>query len=89
MQPGKLIAMWCAALLACAVPPADAARNVILIVGDGMDDQQITIGRNYLAGARGRLTLDNMPLRGVVQVLTVSESGELVYVADSVRKIKY
>ncbi|MCZ6828189.1 MAG: alkaline phosphatase [Gammaproteobacteria bacterium] len=59
------------------------ARNVILIIGDGMDDQQITIARNYLAGARGRLSLDQMPLRGVSQVLTVSEHGTPVYVADS------
>ena len=33
-------------------------RNVILIIGDGMDDHQITIARNYLVGAQGRLTLD-------------------------------
>ena len=65
---------------AWAVEPA---RNVILIIGDGMDDQQITIARNYLAGARGRLSLDQMPLRGVSQVLTVSEQGTPVYVADS------
>ncbi len=58
-------------------------RNVILIIGDGMDDQQITIARNYLAGARGRLTLDSMPVRGVSQVLTIAEDGRPVYVADS------
>ncbi len=59
-------------------------RNVILIVGDGMDDHQITIARNYLKGARGRLLLDDMPVRGAVQVLTVAEDGKTpVYVADS------
>jgi len=60
-----------------------AARNVILFIGDGMDDQQITIARNYLVGARGKLTMDRLPVRGVSQVLTVSETGEPVYVADS------
>ena len=30
------------------------APKVILIIGDGMDDQQITIARNYLLGAGGR-----------------------------------
>ena len=30
--------------------PTAAARAVILIIGDGMDDQQITIARNYLKG---------------------------------------
>jgi alkaline phosphatase len=63
--------------------PAAAARNVILFIGDGMDDQQITIARNYLKGARGRLLLDQMPVRAAVQVLTVDEAGNPVYVADS------
>ena len=60
-------------------------RNVILIVGDGMDDHQITIARNYLAGANGRLLLDKMPVRSTSQILTVSEEdpSKPVYVADS------
>lgn len=62
---------------------AFAARNVVLIIGDGMDDQQITIARNYLVGSRGKLALDELPLRSVSQVLTVSEQGQPVYVADS------
>jgi alkaline phosphatase len=60
-----------------------SARNVILFIGDGMDDHQITIARNYLLGAHGRLALDRMPLRAAVQVLTVDEQGQPVYVADS------
>lgn len=59
------------------------AGNVILIIGDGMDDHQITIARNYLQGARGRFLMDQMPLRAAVQVLTVDEEGRPVYVADS------
>jgi alkaline phosphatase len=78
----------CVGALAMLLAPALASsqpgtRNVILIIGDGMDDQQITIARNYLGGARGQLLLDQMPMRGVVQVLTVSEQGKPVYVADS------
>jgi alkaline phosphatase len=69
--------------LAAAAGADNTARNVILIIGDGMDDHQISIARNYLRGARGRLTLDSMPLRGVSQVLTVSEQGDPMYVADS------
>ncbi len=74
-----------AGIATAASASADGPRNVILIIGDGMDDHQITIARNYLVGARGRLTLDKMPLRGVAQVLTVSddEPGAVVYVADS------
>jgi alkaline phosphatase len=72
--------------------PADASpddaplpRHVILIIGDGMDEQQITIARNYLQGATGRLLLDEMPLRGASQILTIEdkEDGKPVYVADS------
>lgn len=60
-------------------------RNVILIIGDGMDDQQITMARNYLKGAAGRLRLDQLPVRSAVQILTVDEKNpdKPVYVADS------
>ncbi|CAM3426909.1 alkaline phosphatase [Parendozoicomonas haliclonae] len=60
-------------------------RNVILIIGDGMDDHQITLARNYLAGAQGKVTLDEMAVRGSVQVLTVSDRdpNKAVYVGDS------
>jgi alkaline phosphatase len=58
---------------------------VILIIGDGMDDQQITIARNYLVGADGRMSLDTLPVRSAAQVLTVDEAdpSRAVYVADS------
>ena len=63
---------------------ANSARSVILIIGDGMDDHQITIARNYLVGSRGKLLLDEMPFRAVAQILTVDEkSGLPIYVADS------
>jgi alkaline phosphatase len=59
--------------------------KVILIIGDGMDDQQITIARNYLVGYDGRLVLDQMPVRSAVQVQTIDEDDPAVpvYVADS------
>lgn len=64
---------------------ATPAKNVILIIGDGMDDQQITIARNYLVGPDKQLTLDSMPVRGSVAVLTVDEEdpSKPVFVADS------
>jgi alkaline phosphatase len=64
---------------------AGSPRSVILIIGDGMDDQQITIARDYLKGAGGRLLLDEMPVRGAVQILTTEDrvDGKPVYVADS------
>jgi len=67
------------------IDAADASGNVILIIGDGMDDQQITMARNYLVGVRGKLVIDSMPVRGAVQVLTVTDDdpGKPVFVADS------
>ena len=41
------------------------------------------MGRNYLVGMSGKLTLDAMPYRASVQVETVSEQGQPLYVADS------
>ena len=60
-------------------------RNVILFIGDGMDEQQMTIARNYLQGASGKLTMDKLPVRGASQILTVQDTpgGKPVYVADS------
>ena len=58
-------------------------RNVILIIGDGFDDQHVTMGRNYLAGMSGKLGVDRLPFRASVQVETLSASGTPLYVADS------
>jgi alkaline phosphatase len=40
------------------------ARNVIMFLGDGMGDSEITIGRNYQVGANGRLWMDTLPFTG-------------------------
>jgi alkaline phosphatase len=65
--------------------PSSEPRQVILIIGDGMDEQQITIARNYLKGARGQLLLDQLPLRATAQILTSEDKvdGRPIYVADS------
>ena len=50
--------------LAKAIDPAKP-RNVILIIGDGMDDSMITAARNYTYGAGGRFpALDSLPFTG-------------------------
>ena len=58
-------------------------RSVVLIIGDGFDDKHVTMGRNYLAGQSGTLLLDELPVRGAVQVETVDADGRPIYVADS------
>ncbi|MGB1141470.1 MAG: alkaline phosphatase [Halioglobus sp.] len=64
---------------------ASDSRQVILIIGDGMDEQQVTIARNYLFGAGGKLLLDTLPMRGAAQVVTIEdeEGGRPIYVGDS------
>jgi alkaline phosphatase len=60
-----------------------APRNIILIIGDGFDDQHVTMGRNYLAGISGQLGLDTLPFRAAIQIETIDDNGQPLYVADS------
>lgn len=39
-------------------------KNVILFVGDGMGDSEVTLARYYGKGAAGRLNMDRLPFRG-------------------------
>jgi alkaline phosphatase len=82
--PSRLVICFALALLCTTSWNTIAApKNVILIIGDGFDDQHVTMGRNYLTGMSGTLILDGLPFRGAVQVETLSASGEPEYVADS------
>jgi len=82
---GCLLAVMAPAPGGLAETHAVHPPNVILIIGDGMDDQQITIARNYLVGAAGKMTLDSLPVRSTAQVLTIDEAdpSKAIYVADS------
>jgi alkaline phosphatase len=64
---------------------ATSSTNVILFIGDGMDEHQITMARNYLYGADGAFAMEQMPVRSSVQVHTLRENNpnQLRYVADS------
>jgi alkaline phosphatase len=68
-----------------ADPEPVRARSVILFIGDGVDDQQLTIGRNYLHGAAGALLFEQLEHRATARVLTVQEDDPTVpeYVGDS------
>src|SRR3954451_11490415 len=61
------------------------ARNVVLLIGDGMGDSEITIARNYVKGAAGRLALDTLPLTGAYTTYAVRKDDPTVpdYVTDS------
>lgn len=49
-------------------------KNVILFIGDGMGDSEITIARNYLQGAAGKLHLDRLPFTAQMTTYSVDES---------------
>lgn len=51
------------------------ARNVILLIGDGLGDSEITIGRNYIVGAGRRLALDKLPFTGQMTTYSVREDN--------------
>src|SRR3954451_17053902 len=51
------------------------AKNVILFLGDGMGDSEITIARNYHLGANGRLSMDTLPLTGAYTTYALQESN--------------
>ena len=52
------------------------AKNVILLIGDGMGDSEITIARNYAYGAAGRLPgIDALPLTGQYTTYSLYKDG--------------
>jgi alkaline phosphatase len=61
------------------------ARNVILLIGDGMGDSEITIARNYQVGANGRLAMDTLPMTGAYTTYAVQKDDPTKpdYVTDS------
>ncbi|MCW2761701.1 MAG: phoA [Marmoricola sp.] len=61
------------------------ARNVILFIGDGMGDSEITVARNYLEGAGGAFKgLDALPLTGQMTHYSVlKDTGKPDYTPDS------
>lgn len=58
--------------------------NVILIIGDGMGDSEITSARNYQYGAGGRFPgIDALPLTGQYTTYSLTKAGVPDYVPDS------
>lgn len=64
---------------------SDRARNVILLIGDGMGDFEMSAARNYEYGAAGRLNMDELLARSTVTTYSVQESDPEApnYVPDS------
>ncbi|WP_426626170.1 alkaline phosphatase [Leifsonia sp. McL0607] len=52
------------------------AKNVILLIGDGMGDSEITVARNYQYGAAGMLPgIDALPLTGQYTTYSLHKDG--------------
>ena len=51
------------------------AKNVILLIGDGMGDSEIILARDYTVGANGRLNMDKFPLTGAYTTYAVHADG--------------
>lgn len=71
-----------------AAPDGSSAKNVILLIGDGMGDSEITIARDYQYGAGGTLPgIDALPLTGQYTTYSLYKDGALKgkpdYVPDS------
>ena len=61
----------------------DRTRNVILLIGDGMGDFELSAARYYEYGADGQLNMDSMPERSAVTTWSVTGDGAPDYVPDS------
>ncbi|WP_239003837.1 alkaline phosphatase [Nocardia panacis] len=60
------------------------AKNVILLIGDGMGDSEITVARNVAEGAGGFFKgIDALPLTGSYTHYALDKSGKPNYVTDS------
>ena len=60
------------------------AKNVILLIGDGMGDSEITSARNYQFGADGRFPgIDALPVTGQYTTFSLTKDGKPDYVPDS------
>ncbi len=57
---------------------------MILLIGDGMGDSEITLARNYEKGAGGFFAgLDALPLTGQYTTYALQKNGKPNYVTDS------
>ncbi|GAA2074045.1 alkaline phosphatase [Streptomyces albiaxialis] len=72
-----------AAPVTSAAAHGTKAKNVILLIGDGMGDSEITLARDYTVGANGRLNMDRFPRTGAYTTYSVDEKGRPDYVTDS------
>lgn len=60
------------------------AKNVIVLIGDGMGDSEITVARNYAEGAAGEFAgIDALPLTGQYTTYALNKDGTPNYASES------
>jgi alkaline phosphatase len=59
-------------------------KNVIMFLGDGMGDSEITAARYYYAGAGGHLRMDELPFTGEQTTWSLKPGGGPSYLPDYV-----
>ncbi|KQY56460.1 alkaline phosphatase [Nocardioides sp. Root140] len=74
-----------AAALKAEVKKKAKAKNVILLIGDGMGDSEITVARNYAEGAAGQFAgIDALPVTGSYTTYSLQKGTTRIdYVPDS------
>jgi alkaline phosphatase len=63
-------------------PHVGKPKNVILFLGDGMGDSEVTSARYYQYGAAGRMNLDELPLTGFQTTWSVKPAAAAPYKPD-------
>ena len=63
-------------------PHGNKAKNVILLIGDGMGDSEVTSGRYYQYGANGRMNLDKLPITGFQTTWSLKPAASAPYKPD-------
>jgi alkaline phosphatase len=59
-------------------------RNVVLMLGDGMGDSEITLARYYAKGAGGRLNMDRLPFTGAMSTYSLKPATGTEHLPDYV-----
>ncbi|WP_050759488.1 alkaline phosphatase [Luminiphilus syltensis] len=78
-----LLTALLASLVQAESSNSEEPRAVILLIGDGLGPQQLTMARNYLTGSAGQLLVDTAPVYASIQIETEAADGTPLYVPDS------
>src|SRR6478735_3993782 len=79
LRVGSIATVGLAVSAAAAAVDISKPKNIILFIGDGMGDSEVTSGRYYAKGATGRLNMDALPFRGDVTTYNVGPAAAPPY----------